>query len=405
MSSILLYPASFTSVPGGDFGWVRTGGDGETLIDHGGAPLALLPTAREAELMVPGFALSWHSVTLPQGSLGNAGRLRTVLEGLLEEQLLDEPEKLHFALQPGAKTGTPVWVAACDRAALRATVQAIEDSGRRVTRIVPEFAPPAEGEPATVYVTGEAQAGWLTVCDANGVATLPLAASGPGLALARNTQLDTAMLGAEPAVAALAEEMLGQRVPIVPHTRRWLHAARGPWDLAQFEFASSARARAGKKLAALAQTLRHAPQWRAARWGVAVFVLVQIAGLNVWAWKERAALDARRNAINGVLTQTFPSVKLVVDAPAQMAREIAVLRQASGEMAAGDFEPMLGTLAAGLPAGRVPAAIDFSGAQLRLRGLGLSQQELDALRNSLAPQGYSARGEGDLLLVQAEAAP
>jgi general secretion pathway protein L len=65
---------------------------------------------------------------------------------------------------------------------------------------------------------------------------------------------------------------------------------------------------------------------------------------------------------------------------------------------------MLSALGSTLPAGRVPTAIDFSGGQLRLRGLRLSPTELTQVSGQLAPRGYQARGEGELLLVQAEAA-
>ena len=135
-----------------------------------------------------------------------------------------------------------------------------------------------------------------------------------------------------------------------------------------------------------------------------VLVLAQLIGLNAWAWKERSALDAKRGAVAGILTQTFPGVKLVVDAPVQMAREVAALQQATGGVAAADLEPMLGALAASLPAGRVPAAIDYSNGQLRLRGLGLAPSDVAGLGSALAPRGYSARSEGDLLLMQTEGA-
>jgi general secretion pathway protein L len=65
---------------------------------------------------------------------------------------------------------------------------------------------------------------------------------------------------------------------------------------------------------------------------------------------------------------------------------------------------MLGVLASSLPPGRVPTAIDYSAGQLRLRGLGLQPAEADSVASTLSTRGYSARSEGDLLLVQAEAA-
>ena len=77
-------------------------------------------------------------------------RVRSVLNGLLEDRLLDEPERLHFALEPGARAGVSAWVAACNRIGLRSVVQALETAGRRVTRIIPEFAPQPAGAPPMI---------------------------------------------------------------------------------------------------------------------------------------------------------------------------------------------------------------------------------------------------------------
>jgi general secretion pathway protein L len=400
MPELIVCPPLLRAPGGAEHGWALAADDGRTLLSHGSAPLALLPASNDVTLLVPGAALSWHAVALPPGNLGGAARLRSVLDGLLEERLLDEPESLHFALEPGAKPGSTVWVAASQRIALRTAVQALESAGRRVTRIVPEFAPQPQDAPALLYATGEPESALLTVCDANGVATLPLSAA--SLALVGSAPLDTAVASAEPAVAAQAEALLGQRLPIAQAPERWLQAARASWDLAQFDLASTGRARAGKKFSAWLQAIRHARQWRAARWGAVLLVLAQVIGLNAWAWKERNALDAKRSSINAMLTQTFPSVKLVVDAPLQMAREVAALQQSTGGVATLDLEPMLAVLGTTLPPGRIPTALDYAAGQLRLRGLKLSGEELTALTGTLASRGYVARSEGDLLLVQAE---
>ncbi|MDM0000895.1 type II secretion system protein GspL [Variovorax sp. J22P240] len=396
--TIPLTPGSATA----EYGWSAWSSDGRKLRSQGSAPPALLPASDEVILGVPSAMLSWHQVTLPQGSMSGAVRLRSVLNGLLEDRLLDDPESLHFALEPGARVGIPVWVAACNRIWLRSAVQALEAVGRRVTRIIPEFAPQPAGVPTMVFAIGEPGAALCVVCGTDGVAMLPLDSA--GLALAGNLPVDTTAL-AEPAVAELAESVLGYRVPIVKPAERWLRASESQWDLAQFDLASTGRARAGKKFVAISRALWHGPQWRAARWGAVILVLAQLIGLNAWAWKERNALDAKRHAIRNVLTQTFPSVQLVVDAPLQMQREVAALQLATGGVTASDFEPMLGALAASLPRGRAPTAIDFSAGQLRLRGLGLQAAELGNVTAAMASRGYNARSEGDLLLVQsAEAA-
>src|SRR4051812_20158586 len=100
--------------------------DGRTLGDHGSSLAALLPVPRgtgaEIVAVVPVQALAWHRADLPRGAAPGSPRLRNALEGLLEEQLLDEPEALHLALQPGARAGEPAWVAVCDRAWLRAAL-------------------------------------------------------------------------------------------------------------------------------------------------------------------------------------------------------------------------------------------------------------------------------------------
>lgn len=396
---LVTIPLTTGSAPA-EYGWADWSSDGRKLNAQGTAPAALLPSSDEVVLGVPNGALSWHQVTLPQGSMSGGARLRSVLNGLLEDHLLDDPESLHFALEPGAGVGAPIWVAACNRTWLRSAVQALEAAGRRVTRIVPEFTPaPADG-PSMLFVIGEPDAAVCVITGPDGVATLPF--DSMGLAVAGTLPPGTSAL-AEPAVSELAESVLGQRVPIVKPAERWLRASASPWDLAQFDLASTGRARASKKLAAISRELWRGRRWRAARWGAVVLVLAQLVGLNAWAWKERSALEAKRAAVRNVLTQTFPSVQIVVDAPVQMAREVAALQQATGGVTVADFEPMLGALSASLPRGRVPTAIDFSGGQLRLRGLGLQPSELASVTSALSSRGYSARSEGDLLLVQAEA--
>jgi len=400
--ALLIVTAPPPSAPSGaEYGWALWSSDGRRLRSQGSAAPALLPASDEVVLGIPAATLSWHHLSLPQGSMNGAVRLRSVLNGLLEDHLLDEPDNLHFALEPGARVDTPIWVAACNRAWLQGAVQALEAAGRRVMRIVPEFAPQPTDAPSMLFAIGEPDDGQLVVCGSDGVALLPLDSA--GLALAGPLLPGTTAL-AEPAVAELAESVLGQRIPIVKPAARWLQASQSDWDLAQFDFASTGRARAGKKLAAISRALWRGPQWRAARWGALVLVLAQLVGLNAWAWKERAALETKRAAVRGILTQTFPSVRIVVDPQSQMAREVAALQQATGGVAAADLEPMLSALATTLPSGRVPTAIDFGANQLRLRGLALQTSELEKLQSVLSSRGYSARSEGDLLLVQAEAA-
>ena len=130
-----------------------------------------------------------------------------------------------------------------------------------------------------------------------------------------------------------------------------------------------------------------------------------MAGLNAWAWREQASLKAQRAAIRGVLTSTFPGVQVVVDAPVQMAREVALLQQSSGTPTGRDVETMLALFGALAPANARPATIEFSAGELRLRGLALPAQELEPLIFKLQAQSYLATADGDSLLIKQVSAP
>ena len=383
--------------------------DGSTLGEQSRAPLALLPlvgNADEVVALVPARKLSWHQVQLPQGTLGRglfrAGaslRSREVLEGLLEDRLLDETEQLHFAIEPQARTDAPVWVAVCERAWLRAALQALEQAGRPVSRIVPEFAPDTLTQ--ALYVMGEPDDAHLVFTARGGVAVWPLSKAWVALL----DWPDTSDIVAEPAVAALAEQLFQRSVTLQQSAQRRLQAARSPWDLAQFDLVNSSRARTWKRWSESLGSLLRAPRWRAARLALLALLAVNLVGLNAWAWKEQALLNAQRVAIRELLTSTFPQVRVVVDAPLQMAREVAVLQQASGVATGRDMETMLGALGVVVPVNTVPSAIEFVAGELRLKGLNLKPEDFSTASVKLKSLGYGASAEGDALVIKQVSGP
>lgn len=391
--------------PAPGYAWAQTP-DGRTATGHGHAPAAerLPAPSGEVVALVPAAALSWHALDLPKGVGPRSPRLRQVLASLLEERLLDEPEHLHLALAPQTAPGTRTWVAACQKAWLHQHLHALEAAKRPVTRIVPELAPHADalhihiaGEPerAELLATGQAAPG--------GVTRLPLTPA--ALAWVSAGALpDDLSVTAEPAVGALAEQLLQRRVALQTPAERSVAASRSAWDLAQFDLASSGRTRWLKRLSGLARQWRHAPQWRAARWGVLTLLLAHLVGLNAWAVKERAALQDKRQAIARTLTDTFPSVRLVVDAPVQMEREVAALRQATGAASGRDLEAMLTALGTALPEGKTISALDYTPGETRLKGLGLSAPESTAAAARLHSLGYATRADGDVVVLQQESA-
>lgn len=389
--------------------------DGSTVSSHASVPRALLPASdrRTGEVLavVPAHLLSWHQVQLPQGSLprsmlGERGvpRLRAILDGLLEDQLLDDPAQLHLALQPQPDTTGPVWVAACDRAWLKAALSALAAAGHEVSRILPEFTPQSLMD--TLYVTGDADAarlsGVLVTSESKRAGVVNCAWSNASVAM---FEAGLAHVVAEPAVAALAEQTLKRPVTLQHRAQRQLQAAQSAWDLAQFDLAHTSRDRRWALLAGGFSSFLKAPSWRPARWALLAVVMGNLIGLNAWALREQSSLTAQRAQVRAVLTDTFPKIPVVVDAPLQMAREVAALQRASGSLAGTDLENMLSSFSAVVPVGYALDAIEYGVAELRLSGPALTPEAQLQVVAGMKAAGLTATLQGEQWLIRAGVMP
>lgn len=390
--------------------------DGRTVKLHWELPLALLPAAQDSETIavVPPGQLSWHRLELPPGTLsrgflrdGNATRLRRVLDGLLEEQLLDETAQLHFALEPQARAGQPVWVAVCDHIWLGAWLAQLEQAGRVVTRIVPEFSPAVEDTPggSVLHLLGSPEQGQLVWIGAHGLCTLPWCADAVALVAPVSIEPANLEIVAEPGMADVAGRHFQAPVRLQTAPQRAVAVTQSAWDLAQFDFLRTRSARGRKRLSAVWHSLLHAPRWRAARWAALALVVVNLAGLKIWASKEQSALAAKQERVRTLLTSTFPDIRVVLDAPLQMERSLAELQRQSGAVANGDFEMLLGLLQTTAPELQLPSAntIDFVAGELRLGGLPQASAALTSVSATLQPQGYVVRLDGDSLVLKPQA--
>jgi general secretion pathway protein L len=388
---------------------VQVGSNTAEMPRHFETSLASLAqvSGTECVALVPPSRLSWLRIELPAGTLdkrffqdGGSARLRSVLDGLLEERVLDDTAQLHFALAPDAQTGVPVWVAVCDRAWLQAWLMALEQSGRAVSRIVPEFAPTDPNTGTQVYALGESSRPLVVCCGAAGVTSLPLSASTLQWLLPLDPQSPAAQWHSEPGVAQLAEQLSGAPVPLQTESERAAIALQSSWDLAQFDFSASRQARSRKRWSSAWDNLLRAPQWRAARWSAVAVVAAQVVGLQAWSWKDQADQAAKRNAIASVLTATFPETKVIIDAPVQMARSVAALQRQSGAPTGSDMESLLSQFGTLAPETTAPAAIEFAANELRIGGLDSNAAEFSSIAANLQTQGLRARWEGTTLVVQ-----
>ncbi len=379
--------------------------------------------ARDKEVwaVVPAAALSWHCITLPSGLHKQKNRLLPVLQSLLEEHLLDEPENVHIALQPNWQAGSLAWVATCQKAWLRTHLNQLQNMGHHVHRIVPEWtpAPLASNSGLQAWVSGVPEDAWLWISQAQGAWRLPLQAgiqwwaeqlnATPSQETHERTAFNGLTVQAEPAVANLAQQSLQTlqslvgaqmaesiqtwRVVATPAPERFAQAAATAWDLAQFDFAAHGSARWRQSFQRAWQQFAHDTAWRPVRWSLAILIAVQWVGLNAVAWQLNDKVKAQREQQKNILTQTFPNVP-VVDASLQMSRELERLQRQAGSLNAKDLESVLQAIGMALPDGQSINALDFQAqgaGEIRLQGLQMSNEQQTQFVNALRAKGYDAQ--------------
>jgi general secretion pathway protein L len=382
----------------GEYAFLLTA-DGKTPTRQGSSPAALLPRADTVIAIPDDTDISWQRLALPR-----AGRqMRAALAGLLEEQLLDDPEGLHFAIEPDAAGGDTAWVAITSRARLTQQLAALEAAQLTVDRIAPLSLPQAEPSGYFHAMGNDQNDLALRWSHADGVASLPLAGS-----LTR--QLLTPALSAaaswtaSPAAAARAEQWLGAPVTVVTAEQRALGVLDTRWDLRQFELAQRTR---GTR--ALRQGWRALMQrrWRPVRIGLAALVAVQLLGLNLLAWRQHQQLQNQQAALARTLTDNYPQVRAVLDAPLQMQRETELLRASAGRAGPQDLEALLAAAASAWPADRGPVdAVSFEPGRLVVSASGWSEAQIAQFRGRLQSDGWQLdAAEGRLTLSRATAKP
>jgi len=131
---LILTPPDFSVAPASGptalLDWA-TSSDGQQVLEHGHCAASLLPRDDDVVLVLPPRAVSWHRLALPKVT---SAKLRAVLDGLLEDRVLSDTTELHYALEPGGRSGQTVWVAACHKAWLQSWLQALEAAGVAAAR-------------------------------------------------------------------------------------------------------------------------------------------------------------------------------------------------------------------------------------------------------------------------------
>jgi general secretion pathway protein L len=377
--------------------------DGSTILNTGRCVPALLPKADSTVAALSDTDVSWHRLPIPKAP---GTKLRAALAGAMEDQLLDETDTVHLALEPGATGGQDAWVCAVHKAWLQGEITKLEHSGLSVDRVVPMSWPEDTplghfNESSSVMATpGGTSNVHLTWSDMQGVATVQLHGS-----LARNllptwTALP-ARWTAHPSVASQAERWLGAPVLALRDEPRALQAMRSLWNLRQFDLAPKHR---GTRALGAGWKSFLSPDWRPVRWGLAGLAALHIVGLNLWAWNLNSNINTKRDAMVQVLRDAHPQIKSVLDAPVQMQRETDTLRALSGRLGEGDLETVLGAMASAWPDGRAPLdSLSFAPGKLSMSSSGWTDEQLLQFQTSLKPAGWVVeKGTGVVTVSRAK---
>ena len=376
--------------------------DGMGILRQGRASATLLPKADTVIAWVSPTDLSWHRITLPRAP---AAKLRAALIGVLEDQLLDDEAAVHLAIAPEAGAGAPSWVAAMHKQWLTEHLTTLEKAGAFVERVVPALWPGdlAQGHffTSTDSTDGSSAQTWVVFGDAHGVHCLRMAGT-----LIRDQLPVWSAQGvrwsASPAVAAQAERWLGAPVAVLSDAEHALQAVRSLWNLRQFDLAPRAR---GSRVLRNAWKRALTPAWRPIRLGLLSLVVLQIVGMNLWAWHQRRAIDERKLAMVSLLKASHPSIGTIVDAPLQMRRATDNLRASAGRVGDADLESALAMATVAWPDGQAPAqSLRFESNRLTLVVSGWSADQVERFRARLRSAGWALEStEGRLTLTRAEA--
>ncbi|MCL4669568.1 type II secretion system protein GspL [Burkholderia pseudomallei] len=391
---IVLLPPREPAVPLQEWQWPELP---FALVDKSGhtqragrAALALLPQAATTVLIVAARDLLMLEQALPPLK---GPRLKQALPNIIEDQLIQDPQGCHIAVDPAALDGGRRVLAVIDRAWFKFIVDAFTAAGHRHLRAVPvtRCLPPATRRDAAAAAETEAVADvaldrpaeHAAAADAPGsghagatanapapaesivavalglaaterapslaeepAALLPQAPSAVATleALANGTPLELYELGepgAEPQLASvrpLDDKRLLPGAAIWPFDALVRRALDSRFDLCQFEFefapwrfdrATFMRLRLPLALAATT-------------------LAIAVIGANAHWWKLSRERDALAAQITETLLSTFPKTTTVLDPAAQMTRQLDRLRIAAGELSPNDFLSLASGLARSL---------------------------------------------------------
>lgn len=377
---ILRLPAGWPEAGGALAWWWRPV---QGAIEHGTVETldALPPQVRSGMVQVwtPARDTLLTSVTLPTRA---RARILQALPYALEEQLLGEPESLHFSYRPRDDGSLAVAVTA--RARLDAWMGALKAAGLHTAAVCPAlFALPLSADDWALAADGD-DAYVRTGALSGFACPLPWNAPPAVLAVALREAHEQGRAPREltvwnpPADFDHDAWVTALGLPVTVRTESpWETAPAAPFNLLQGELAPAS------ELRQTLQPLRPAAIMLALAFGASVT-------LNLWEWWQLSSTQSRQRAeMMELFRQSFPEAKTVVDPVLQMERNLAALQANSGRLAVSDLLPLLARVVSaiqGIPQLKM-RALQYSDATLTLDVSVVDFQLMELLKNALQGRG------------------
>lgn len=366
-----------------DCHWLLHAGDGR-LLSRGCSEPAHWPgigtsdgAPLPCDLLLAGHQVAGQTARLPKNRL-----TQEVAAAALEEQLLDAPEQLLFAIAPPAADDTCT-VGVIARQRLESLLGVLRELGLEVRSAWP------------LGLALPAGHGWLLADEltlalpACGFATLPLA-----------TAADDWLAGLPTSATAFTVAL--PEVP-TPEVRRALDLSEsaGRLHCVAPDNAPPAPAGPGFLVGPLAPPTRRLALLRpflpAARLAVGLLLGGLLLAAAQWGW-HAAQIRAYRQEIASTFRQIQPQAAMV-DPLLQLQRQVDALRRRNGQLADDDFLRLADALSA-LPAGSIEIQeMQFAGGRLelaaRLADDGIERLQAAAGQRGLSLQVTENSGSGD----------
>ncbi len=324
-------------------------------------------------------------VTLPTSS---RARIAQALPYALEDQLLGEPESLHFAYR--AQGGGNLAVGVTERSRLRSWIDALRSAGIEPAVLSPAIlALPWDGrdwsmtpEDGELIVRTGPWSGFS--CDLAGTSEVPEV-----LAIA----LREARAGASP-----PDALVFCNPPAGTDPDLWSAALQLPVRTEKRECWAQTLGASGFSLLQeeFSPTEPVRELFGALRPAGILLLLWIIAGFGVdlgTLWHLKRVEAVQRHEMFELFRRSFPDAHNIVDPPLQMARELASLQSGSGRPVPGDFLPLLAQAAPAIQAESAThlRGLNYSDSILTLDLRVADYQAIETLRGALAARGLRAK--------------